>query len=179
MVTGKITMGLETDHIVEIGTKIIIEEEVTTTLEVVTEIIDPIIGITVGPKIETTTEMVIGTIIDQIIDGKTRTKGMVTETKTVEDPGIEIEIGEIGLAPEKVPNPEAVVDPKTDMRIGVRVEVIPEIGTGLNQDLDLLLMLVLIEIEVGVIDAMSMTILQESFPMMQQVENQVTLKALF
>ena len=34
------------------------------------------------------------------------------------DPGIEVEIGGIGVAPEKVPNPEAVVDPKTDMRIG-------------------------------------------------------------
>ena len=106
----------------------------------VTEIIGPIIGITVGPQIETTTEMVIGTIIDQIIEGKTVTKGMVTETRTTSDPGIEIEIGEIRVAPEKVPNPEAVVDPKTDMRIGGRVEMIPEIGTGLNPDVDPLLM---------------------------------------
>ena len=129
-------MGLETDHIVETGTKIIIGKEESTTIEVVTEIIGPIIGITVGPKIETTTEMVIGTIIDQIIEGKTVTKGMITETRTTADPGIEIEIGGIGVAPEKVPNPEAVVDLKTDMRIGGRVEMIPEIGTGLNQDLD-------------------------------------------
>ena len=42
---------------------------------------------------------------------------MVTEIRTVADPGIEIEIGGIGVAPEKAPNPEAVVDPKTDMRI--------------------------------------------------------------
>ena len=124
MVTGKITMGLETDHIVETGTKIIIGEEETTTIEVVTEIIGPIIGITVGPEIETTTEMVIGTIIDQIKEGKTVTKGMVTETRTMADRGIEREIGEIGVAPKKVPNPEAVVDPKTDMKIGGRVEMI-------------------------------------------------------
>ena len=136
MVTGKITMGLETDHIVETGTKIIIGEEEITIIEVVTETIGPITGIIVGPEIETTTEIVIGTIIDQIIEGKTVTKGMVTETRTTADPGIEIDIGGIGVAPEKVPNPEAVVDPKTDMRIAGRVEMIPEIGTGLNQDLD-------------------------------------------
>ena len=114
MVTGKITMGLETDHIVETGTKIIIGEEETTTIEVVTEVIGPIIEITVGPEIETTTEMVIDTITDQIIEGKTVAKGMVTETRTAVDLGIEIEIEieGIGVAPEKVPNPEAVVDPK-------------------------------------------------------------------
>ena len=133
-------MVLETDHIVETGTKISIREEETTTIEVVTEIIGPITGIPIGPEIETTTEMVIGTIIDQIIEGKTVTKGMVTETRTTADPGIEIEIGEIGVSPEKVPNPEAVVDPKTDKKIGDTSEMIPEIGTGLNQDLDPLLM---------------------------------------
>ena len=84
--------------------------------------------------------MVIGTIIDQIIVGKTVTKGMVTETRTAADPGIEIEIGGIGVAPEKVLNPEAAVDPKTAMRVGCRVGMIPEIGTDLNQDLDPLLM---------------------------------------
>ena len=140
MVTGKITMGLETDHIVETGTKIIIGEEETTTIEVVTEIIGPIIGITVDPEIKTTTEMVICTIIDQIIEGKTVTKGNVTEIRTAAGPGIEIEIGGIGVAPEKVPNPEAGLDPKTDMRVGDRVGMIPKIGTGLNQDLDHLLM---------------------------------------
>ena len=103
-----------------------------------TEITGPIIGIAAGPKIETATEMVIGTIIDQIIEGKTVTRGMVTEIRTMVDP--EIEIGGIGVAPEKVPNPEVVVDPKTEMRVGDRVEVILEIGTGMNQDPDPLLM---------------------------------------
>ena len=125
-------MGLETDHLVETGTKIIIGEEEMTKIEAVTEIIDPITGITVGPKIETTTEMVIGTIIDQIIEGKTVTKGMVTETRTAADPGIEAEIGGIGVAPEKVPNPEVVADLITGMRIGGIVEMTTEIGTGLN-----------------------------------------------
>ena len=102
-------------------------------------IIDPIIGISVGPEIETITEMVTGTIIDHIIEGKTATKGMVIETRTMADLGIEIEIGGIVIAPGKVPNLEAVADPKTDMKTGGRVEMIPEIGTGLNQDLDPLL----------------------------------------
>ena len=118
-------MVLGTDHIVETSTKIIIGEEETTTTKVVTEITGLIIGITVGPKIETITEMVTGIIIDQTIEGKTVTKGMVIETRTAADPGIEIEIGGIGVAPGKVPNPEAVVDLKTGMRI-----------EGLNQDLD-------------------------------------------
>ena len=131
-------MCLETDHTVETGTKIIIGEEETITIEVTTEIIGPIIGIMVCPEIETTTQMVIGTIIDQITEGKTVTTGMVTETRTAA--GLGIEIGGIGVAPEKDPNPEAVVDPKTDMRIGGRVEMTPEIRTGLNQDLDPLLM---------------------------------------
>ena len=65
---------------------------------------------------------------------------MVTEIRTAVDPGREIEIGGIGLAPEKVPNPGAVVDPKTEMRLGDRVEIILEIGTGLNPDPDPLLM---------------------------------------
>ena len=140
MITGKITIDLETDYIVETGTKILIGKEETTTIEVITEIIGPIIGITVGPEIETTTGMVIGTIIDQIIEGKTVTKGMVTETMTAEDPGIEIGIGKVGVAPVKAPNPEAVVDPKTDIKIEDSIEMKPEIGTGLNQDLDPLLM---------------------------------------
>ena len=53
-------MGLETDHTVETGTKIIIGREETTTIEVVIGNIGPIIGITVGPETETITEMVIG-----------------------------------------------------------------------------------------------------------------------
>ena len=52
------------------------------------------------------------------------------------DPEREIEIGGIGVAPVKVPNPEVVVDPKTEARVGYRVEVISETGTGLNQDPD-------------------------------------------
>ena len=109
-------MGLETDCIVEPSTKITIGEEETITIEVVTEIIGPIIVITVGPKIETTTEIAIGTIISQIIEEMTVTRGMVTETWIMADPGIEAEIKEIGVAPDKVTNLEAVVDPKTDMR---------------------------------------------------------------
>ena len=128
-------MGLET----ETGTKTIIGEEETTTIEVVTEIIGPITGITLGPETETTAEMVIGTIIDQIIEEKRVTRGMVTEIRTVADPGKEVEIGEIGVAPGKVPNPEAELGPKIDMRIGDRAEMIPEIWIGLNQDLDPLL----------------------------------------
>ena len=132
-------MVLETDHIVQTGTKISIGEEETLTIEVVTEITGLIIGITVGPKIETITEMVTGTRIDQIIEGKTVTKGVVTEIRTVADLWIEIVIGGLGVAPEKVPNLEALVGPKTDMKIEGRVEMIPEKGTGLNQDLDTLL----------------------------------------
>ena len=133
-------MDLETDHIVETDTKIIIEVEETITIEVVTEIIGPLIGITVGLETKTVTEMVIGTIIGQIIEEMMVRKGMVTETRTVVDPGIEIGIGEVGVAPEKAPNPEAVVDPETDMNIGGRVEMILETWTGLTQDLDPLLM---------------------------------------
>ena len=120
-------MILGTDHIVETGIKITIGEEETTTTEVVIGIIGPIIGITVGPKIATITEMVIDTTIDQIIEGKTVIKGMVPEIRTEADPGIEIEAGGIGVAPGKVPNPEAVVDPKIDMKIEGRVEMIPGI----------------------------------------------------
>ena len=95
------------------------------------ETTDPIIGIIVGPEIETTTEMVGGTIIDQIIEGTTVTRGMVTEIRTMV--GLEKGIEE-GVAPEKVPNPGVAVDLKTEMRIRDRVEIILEIETGLNQD---------------------------------------------
>ena len=138
MVTDKTTMVLETDHIVETSIKVTIGEKETTATEVVIEIIGPIIEITVGPEIGTVTEMVIGITIDQITDGKTVVKGMVIEIRTMADPGIEIEIGGIGVAPEKAPIPEAV--PKIDMRIEGRVEMIPEIETCLNLDLDPLLM---------------------------------------
>ena len=132
-------MVLETDHKVETSTKITIGEEETTTTEVVIGIIGPIIGITVGPEIEKITEMVIDTAIDQSTEGKTVVKSMVIETRTMADSGIEIEIGGIGVAPEKVPNLEGVVDLRTDTEIEGTVEMIPEIGTDLNQDLDHLL----------------------------------------
>ena len=140
MVTGKITMAPGIDPIAETGTRIIIEEEETTTIEVATEITGPIIGITVGPKIEITTEMVVGTIIDPCIEEMTVIKGMVTEIRTVVDPEREIEIEETGVAQEKVPIPGVVVDPKTEMRVGDRVGAMLEIETGLNQDPDHLLM---------------------------------------
>ena len=127
-------MVLETDNIVETGIETAIGEEETTITEAVIEIIAPIIWITVGPDIGTVTEMVIGITIDQITEGKTVVKGMVIETRTAADPGIEIEIGGIGADPEKAPNPEAV--PKIDTRIEGRVEMMPEIGTSLNLDLD-------------------------------------------
>ena len=104
----------------------------------ITKLIGPIIGITVGPEIGTVAEMVIGITIDQITEGKTVVMGMVIETRTMADPGIVIGIGGIGVAPEKAPNPEAV--PKIDAKIEGRAEMMPEIETGLNLDLDLFLM---------------------------------------
>ena len=101
-------------------------------MEVAIETTDPIIGITVGPTKETTTEMVVGTIIDQIIEWMTVTRGMVTEIRTVVGLEKGIEIREIGVAQEKVLNPGVVVDLKTEMRVGDRVGVIPEIETDLN-----------------------------------------------
>ena len=82
--------------------------------------------------------MVIGITIDQITEGKTVVKGMVIEIRTAADPGIEIEIGGIRVAPEKAPYPEAA--PKIDIKIEGRVEIMPEIETCLNLDLDPLLM---------------------------------------
>ena len=138
MATGKITMVLETNPIVETGTKTTTGEEETTAIEVIIEIIGPITEITVGPEIGVATEMVTCITIGPITEGKTIVKGMVRETKTVEDLGIEIEIGGIGAGPEKAPNLEAV--PKMDTRVEGRVGMIPEIGTDLNLDLDPLLM---------------------------------------
>ena len=80
-------------------------------------------------------EMTVGTPIDQIIEGMTATKGMVTEIRTTV--GLEKGI-EIGVTPEKVPNPEVVINLKTEMRAGDRVEIILE--TDLNQDPGPLLM---------------------------------------
>ena len=84
--------------------------------------------------------MVIGTTIDQIIEGMTVTRGMVTEIRTAVGLEKGIEIGEIGVAQEKVSNPGVVVDLKTEMRVGDRVGITQEIETDLNLDPDHLLM---------------------------------------
>ena len=97
----------------------------------VTGTTDPIIGIIVGPETETATEMVVGVITDQIIEGMTVTRGMVIEIRTVV--GLEKGIEE-GVAQEKVPNPGVVVDLKTKTRVGDRVGIILGIETDLNQD---------------------------------------------
>ena len=81
MATDKIAIGPEIGLIAETDTKIIIEEEKTTITEEVIENTDPIIGIIVGPKTETITEMAIGTVIDQIIEGMIVIKGMETEIR--------------------------------------------------------------------------------------------------
>ena len=135
MATDKITICPEIDLTAETNTKIIIEEEETTIIEVATETSDPIIGIIVGPKTEPITEMAVGTIIDQIIEGMTVTKGMVTEIRTAV--GLEKGI-EIGVAQEKVPNPEVAINLRTEMKAGDRAEIVLE--TDLSQDPDQLLM---------------------------------------
>ena len=94
-------MVQETDHIVESSTKTIIGEEEITLIEVVIEIIGPIIGITVGQERGTVTEISTGIPIDQITEGKIVVKDMVIETKIAADLGIETEIAGIGVAPEK------------------------------------------------------------------------------
>ena len=81
MATDNITIGLEIGLIVETGIKITIEEE-ETIIEVVIETTDPTIGIVVGPEIGTTTEIAIGTIIDQIIEWMIVTKCMEIEIRT-------------------------------------------------------------------------------------------------
>ena len=134
MVTGKITIGQGIDLIAETITRTIIEEEETITIEVVIETTDPIRGIIVGPKIGTTTEMVIGTITNQTIEEMAVTRGMVIEIRTTISLEKGIEIGEIGVTQEKAPNPGVVVDLKAD-----RVGVTPEIEIDLNQNPDHLL----------------------------------------
>ena len=59
---------------------------------------------------------------------------MVIEIKIKADPGIEIEIGGVGVALEKAPNPGVVLE--IGMTIEGRVEMMPEIETDLNQGLD-------------------------------------------
>ena len=129
MAIGKITIGPEIDPTAEIGTKIIIEEEETTIIEVVIETTDPILGIIVDPETETITEMAVGTITDQIIEGMIVTNGMVTEIRTAV--GLQKGIEE-GVVQEQVPNPGVAVDCKTEMKVGDRVEMI--LQTDLNQD---------------------------------------------
>ena len=107
----------ETDHIVEIGIKITIEEGEIITTEVVTGIIGPITEIIVGPEIETVTEMTIGIFIGQITEGTIVIKDMVIEAKIMVDLGTETR--GIGVAPEKVLNLGVV--PKTDTKVEDRV----------------------------------------------------------
>ena len=125
----------ETDHIVKISIKIATEEGEITVTEVAIEIIGPITEITEGPEIGTVTEMAICMTMDQTTEGMIVIKGMVIEVKITVDLGTEI--GGIVVAPGKVPNPG--VDPKTDTKVEGRVEMIPDIGTGLSLDLDPLL----------------------------------------
>ena len=126
----------ETDHIVEIGIKIAIGEGEITVTEVAIEIIGPITEAIVGPKMETVTEMTIGTIIDQTTEGTIVIKGMVIEVKIVVDLGTET--GGIGVVLGKVHNPEAV--PKTDTKVEGKAEMMLEIETGQSPGLDPLLM---------------------------------------
>ena len=125
----------ETGHIVKIDIKTMLEEGETITTEVITEVIDLITEITVGPEIGTATEMAIDIIIDQITEEMMAIKDMVIGAKIMIDLGTETE--EIGVAPEKVLNLEAA--PKTGMKAEDRVEMIPGLGTNPNLDLDLLL----------------------------------------
>ena len=99
----------------------------------VIETTDPIIGIIVGPETETTSEMAAGIITYQIIEGMAVSTGMVTEIRTTV--GL-VKGKEEGVAQEKVLNPGVAVDLKTEMRVGDRVRIIPEIETDLNQDPD-------------------------------------------
>ena len=129
MATDKISIVPEIGLIAETGIKITIEEE-ETTIEVVIETIDPTTGIVVGPETETITEMGIGTIMDQIIEEMTITRGMEIEIGT--RVGLEKGI-EIGVVQEKVSNPEVATN------LGIRVEMIvgDSVGTILETDLNL------------------------------------------
>ena len=71
--------------------------------------------------------MVVGKITDQIIEEMTVTRCMVIEIRTMIGLEKGMEIGEIAVAQEKVPNPGVVVDLKADI-----VGVTPEIETDLN-----------------------------------------------
>ena len=95
------------------------------------EIIGPITETAVPPEIETVTEMIIGTTIDQITEGTIAIKDIAIETKITVDLGTEME--EIEAAPGRVPNPGAV--PKTDMMIEGKIGI----TTDLSLDPDPLL----------------------------------------
>ena len=125
----------EIGHIVGISIKITIEEGGIITTEVITEIIDPITEIAVGPEIGMVTEIAIDITIDQITEWAMVIKDMVIEAKIMVDLGTETE--EIGVAPEKVLN--LGVAPKTDTKVEDRVEMTLGLGTGPNLDLDPLL----------------------------------------
>ena len=128
-------MYLHIGHIVRIGIKITIEEGEIITTEAITEIIDPITEITVGPEIGMVTEMAIDITIDQITEGTMVIKDMVIEAKIMIDLGTDIE--EIGVAPKKVLNLGAA--PRTDTKVEDRVEMTLGLGTGPNLYLDPLL----------------------------------------
>ena len=78
-VIDKITIGLEIGLIAGTITKIIIEEEETTLIEVVIETTGPITGIVVGPETEIIIEMGIGTTIDHTTEGTIVAKGIGIE----------------------------------------------------------------------------------------------------
>ena len=132
MAIDKINIGPEIGLIVGTITIIIIEEE-ETTIEVVIETTGPITGIVVGPKTETIIEMGIGTIIDQTIEEMIVTKGKETEMRTA----VGLEKGTEIVVQGKVLNPEVkinLIEIRVEMKIGDRVEIIPE--TDLNQGQD-------------------------------------------
>ena len=120
----------EIGHVVKISIKITIEEGEIIVTEVTTGTIDPITEIIVDPEKGPVMETAIGITIDQITEEVIAIKGMVKEAKIVVDQGTET--GEIGVVPGKVPNPGE--NPKTDTIIEGRVEMIPEIETGLKLD---------------------------------------------
>ena len=101
----------------------------------IVEIIGPITETAVGPEIETVTEMIIGTTIDQITEGTKAIKDMAIGTKIVVDLGTEME--EIEAVPGRVPNPGTV--PKTDTKIEGKVGITAETETGLSLHPDPLL----------------------------------------
>ena len=136
VVIGKTIMVPEIGHIVEIDIKVTIEEGEIITTEVITEIIDAITEMTVGPEIGMVTQMAIDINIDQITEGMMAIKDTVIEAKIVVDLGRETE--EIGVAPDKVLKLGGAA-PKTGTKVEDRVEMIPGLRTDPNLDLDPLL----------------------------------------